>query len=156
MQSDCGERVYVDHLLAEHRRLDQLIRCTLATLPAWEDAESSAWLPAMTAGLRAIHDELTHHFREEEAGGCLEEAVARHPALSSEVADTQAEHASLLDDLEALIRQAERFTRPTPHDAHALGQELRAIVQALHQHEARENQVMQRGFSLSLENDDRT
>ena len=96
MASDCGERSYVEHLLAEHRRLDQLIRNALATLPAWEEAESATFLPGMIAGLAAIRAELVHHFREEEAGGCLEEAVARCPGLSAEVADTQAEHAMLL------------------------------------------------------------
>lgn len=156
MENECGDRIYVDHLLAEHRRLDHLIRSTLATLPAWDDAESSSWLPAMLAGLTAIRDELAHHFREEEAGGCLEEAVARHPVLSSEVAQTQSEHLRLLLDLDELIARSQRLRTPTIREAHVLDQELRAIVQALHAHEARENHVMERGFSLSLENDDRT
>jgi hemerythrin HHE cation binding domain-containing protein len=156
MPSDCGERAFVDHLLAEHRRLEHLIRSTLTALPAWEETGMAVWLPAMLTGLTAIREELVHHFLEEEAGGCLEEAVARCPRLSADVAEAQAEHSKLLQDLHVLIQWAQQMQTPTARDAYVLGQELRAIVQQMHAHEVRENHIMERGFSLSLENDDRT
>src|SRR4029450_1925477 len=69
---DC-KFAYVDHMLSEHRRLDQLIRRTLASVPSWEELDAADWLPRMTSGLVAIQTELAHHFRDEEQGGCLEE-----------------------------------------------------------------------------------
>jgi Hemerythrin HHE cation binding domain len=154
MKNGCGEYPYVDHLLAEHRRLDQLIRRTLASLPCWEESDVSAWTPRMVAGLEAIRRELAQHFREEEAGGCLEEAVARCPALSSEVRQIEGEHQGLLGALDELILSCQRLTQPTARDAHALGQELRALVHRLRAHEALENRIMQRGFGISLEHEE--
>jgi hypothetical protein len=154
MNTDCGERVYVDHLLAEHRRLDRLVSQTLAALPNWESPGSSDWLPAMTAGLIAIRQELSQHFREEEQGGCLEEAVAHCPALSFDVSRVAAEHSQLLGHLDELIVRCGKLTKPTDRDAHILGQELRAVIHKLHAHEAQENQIIQRGFGVCLENED--
>ena len=154
MKNDCGQRVYVDHLLAEHRRLDHLISRTVATLPSWEDTDAATWLPGMIAGLTAIRDELAHHFQEEEAGGCLEEAVAYCPGLSSEVTDIEADHVKLLADVDELIQRARQLTAPTARDAHVLGQELQVVVQELRVHEVQENRIMQRGFGLNLEGDD--
>src|SRR6266850_3554698 len=127
MKNGCGERVYVDHLLAEHRRLDHLISRTVATLPSWDDTDAATWLPGMMAGLTAIREELAHHFQEEEAGGCLEEAVAHCPGLSSEVAQVEADHAKLLADLDELIQRAGQLTVPSARDAHVVGQELQAV-----------------------------
>jgi hypothetical protein len=58
--------------------------------------------------------------------------------------------------LDELIHRAERLRAPTARDAHVLGQKLRAVVQELRAHEAQETRIMQRGFGLSLEGDDRT
>src|SRR5207237_1194293 len=96
MTTGCGEYAYVEHLLAEHRRLEQLIHRTLAALPAWESADTSGWLPRMIEGLKAIRQEAANHFREEELGGCLEEAVAHCPSLSSEFTRAEKEQQELL------------------------------------------------------------
>jgi iron-sulfur cluster repair protein YtfE (RIC family) len=154
MKSESEEWVYVEHLTAEHRRLDQLIHQTLARLPNWEQNESSDWPAELITGLAAIRDELARHFQEEEAGGCLEEAASLCPGLSSEVTAIEADHARLLTELDELINRARQLTKPTAREAHALGQELRALANDLHAHEARENQIMQRGFGVGLENDD--
>jgi len=154
MNTECGEHVYVDHLLAEHRRLDRLVSQTLAALPNWEAPDSTDWLPAMMAGLTAMRQELAQHFREEEAGGCLEEAVAHCPALSLDVNRAAAEHSHLLGDLDELLVRCRKLIRPTDRDAHILGQELRAVVDKLHAHEAQEDQIIQRGFGVCLENED--
>jgi len=68
------------------------------------------------------------------------------------VARIEGEHTQLLADIDGLIRRTEQLERPTVLDAQILGQELRAIVQALRNHEAAENRVMQRGFGLDPEN----
>src|SRR5262245_26988435 len=137
MQSESEERIYVEHLTAEHRRLDQLIHQTLGRLPEGEHSQSADWAAELLAGVWAIREELARHFTEEEAGGCLEEAVAHCPALSAEVSAVEAEHAKLLGDLKELIHRAERLTRPTSRDAQVMHQEIRALANELHLHEAR-------------------
>jgi hypothetical protein len=152
MLNDCGEYAYVDHLQSEHRRVEQLICHAAAALPNWEETDPAAWQPRVVEGLLAIRNEMAHHFHNEEQGGCLEEAVAHCPNLSSEVARIEGEHTRLLADIDDLIRSTEQIEHPTVLDAQILRQELRAIVQALRDHEAAENRVMQRGFGLDPEN----
>src|SRR5438128_1482250 len=98
-----NDGVFVEHLLAEHRRLDHLISQTLAALPAWEETDASSRLPQIIEGLTAIRQELAQHFHEEEEGGCLDEAVSRCPRLSREVTRVESEHSKLLADLDEMI-----------------------------------------------------
>ena len=119
--------------LPKKRRLEQLIHRTLAALPAWEAPTSGQWLPAIIDGLEAIRQEAAHHFREEEMGGCLEEAVAHCPSLSGELTRAEREQQELLADLDELLDRARQLHEPTIREAHALGQELRAVVQKLRQ-----------------------
>ncbi|MDX1947932.1 MAG: hemerythrin domain-containing protein [Pirellulaceae bacterium] len=146
--------VYVDHLLAEHRRLDGLIRRTLATFPKWEEADSTAWLPRLLVGLESIRDELAHHFREEEQGGCLEEAVAHCPALSAEVQQIEGEHQLLLGEIDGLIHRCRSATPQNFAEMQAIETEMRRLVRQLRSHEARENAVLQRGFGVCLDGED--
>jgi hypothetical protein len=151
--NDC-EFVYVDHMLAEHRRLDHLVRRTMASIPGWEETDAAGWLPRMQAGLAEIRAELAHHFRKEEEGGCLEEAVARCPQLSADVGHIEAEHRDLLAGLDDLIDRCRTLGATTATQAQALDAELRGLVRRLRAHEALENRVMQRGFNVSLSDQD--
>ncbi len=141
---------FVDYMQAEHHRLEKLLRRTLATLPAWEEADTAEWLPRMTAGLTAIRAELAHHFRTEEQGGCLEEAVARCPPLATDVQCVQRQHNELLEHLDELIARCQT-TAASAAKARAVDQELRHVVRELRLHEAHENRIMQRGFGVCIE-----
>jgi hypothetical protein len=154
MKSECGESTFVEHLLAEHRRLDHMVCSTLSALPSWEEADSTSWPPRVIAGLSAIRAELAQHFAEEEAGGCLEEAVARCPALSTDVRRAQAEHQQLLEVLDELVHDCRNLEKPTRREVLALEQELRALVHKLRLHEGEETRIMQRAFAVCLENAD--
>lgn len=142
---------FVDHMLAEHRRVDQLVRRALAAIPSWEETDQPQWLPLMMQGLSAIRTELAHHFQGEEQGGCLEEAVARCPSLAAEVQCVEREHGELLEHLDALIARCETTACPSAAKARAVDQELRHVVRELRLHEAHENRIMQRGFGVCLE-----
>jgi hypothetical protein len=143
--------IYVKHLLAEHERLDHLIRRTLATFPNWEELDSTAWISRTIAGLKLIRSALTHHFRDEEQGGCLEEAVARCPALSADVQAIEAEHPQLLAELDSLIRRCGASTTCTANEAEEVQIAVQALVNKLRTHEALENRIMERGFGVCLE-----
>ncbi|MCI0361796.1 MAG: hypothetical protein L0211_25195 [Planctomycetaceae bacterium] len=150
MKDGASKFAYVDHMLAEHQRLEQLIRRTIASVPNWEEMDSEDWLPHMLSGLVAIRTELVHHFRNEEQGGCLEEAVARCPELSAEVQRIEGEHDEILARLSDLIDRCQCRGKLTPQKAVAIDQELRQIVRELRVHETAENRIMQQGFSVSL------
>ena len=154
MKSECGEYTFVDHLLTEHRRLDQMVRRALSDLSSWEEADAASWPPRLLAGLTAIRAELARHFAEEESGGCLEEAVAHCPALSTDARHAQAEQQQLLEVLDELAHHCRKLERPTRRDVLALEQELRALVHKLRLHEGEETRIMQRAFAVCLENAD--
>lgn len=145
---------FVQHLRAEHRRMHRLMRQTLAALPQWEDANGGNWLPAMLRGLKAIRDALNAHFRDEEAGGCLEEAVSRCPSLAPQAAQVLREHRNLLDDLGQLIQRVETMREPTASAAHALGDDLNALLRRLSQHEQLENRIVQQAFGVSVDDEE--
>jgi hemerythrin-like domain-containing protein len=149
-----SEEAIVQHLRAEHRRMHRLMRQTLAALPHWEDANGGNWQPAMLRGLKAIREELAAHFRAEETGGCLEEAVSRCPSLAPQAAQVLQEHKSLLEDLERLIQRVEALQQPTAPAAHALSDDLHAVLRRLNQHEQLENRVMQQAFGLSVDDEE--
>jgi len=151
MKVGADKFAYVDHMLSEHQRLEQLIRRTLSALPSWEELDSQEWLPRMTNGLVAIRTELAHHFRDEEQGGCLEEAVARCPQLSTEVERIEGQHEEILLRLSELVDRCQCAGKLTPQQLFALEQELRQNVRDLQVHEALENRIMQQGFSVCLE-----
>jgi hypothetical protein len=144
--------VFVDHLIAEHRRLDQLIRRAIALVRPL-DCHSEQWLPQLTAGLAAIRMELAQHYGEEDRGGCLEEAVARCPAVAPDVQRLICEHEELLERLDDLIASCQTASCPTEGQVQALEQELRLIVRELRRHEAQESRVVERGFGVNLEGD---
>jgi hypothetical protein len=143
--------IYVEHVLAEHQRLDQLIRRTLATCPNREEPDLNEWISRTTTSLKLIRRELAHHFREEEQGGCLEEAVARCPALSADAQALEGEHAQLLSELDWLICRCELGMNATANEVRDIQGAVEALVHKLRAHEARENRVMQRGFGVCLE-----
>ena len=151
MNEGVGDFEYVGHMRAEHHRLEQLIHRTLAVLPNWEVRDSQEWLPRMTEGLVAIQMELSHHFRDEEQEGCLEEAVARCPQLSAEVQRIARHHDDLLQGLSELVDRCQSRGKLSPKQAGALAQELRQIIRELRLHEALEDKIMQQGFSGSVQ-----
>jgi hemerythrin-like domain-containing protein len=154
MKRESGDESYVNHLVAEHRRLNQLIHRTLRAIPNWADSGTACWSQLVVGGLAAVRQELAQHFAEEEEGGCLEEAVARCPALASQADQVQAEHGCLLQILDELIGHCRQIQRPTSRDLLGVEQELRAVAHKLHLHEAEENHIMERAFSVCLEQGD--
>jgi iron-sulfur cluster repair protein YtfE (RIC family) len=145
--------VFVDHLIAEHRRLDQLLRRAVK-LARPLDSDAKEWLPRLTAGLAAIRCELAQHFGEEDLGGCLEEAVARCPAIAPDVRRLVDEHEDLIERLDDLVVRCQTASCPTECQTHAIEQELRLIVGELRRHEALESRVVERGFGVNLQDDE--
>jgi hypothetical protein len=148
MNVNDDSRTYVEHLRNEHVHIDQAL-LELQHLFA-QTAESREADPAcvLVAKLKSLRDELRKHFRDEEEGGCLEEARSRVPCLSEDVRALQAEHVEFLATLDEMIPRAEALVAQA-----ATFQELQVtfsdFLHRLHTHESEENRILLFGFGSS-------
>ncbi len=140
---DC--RTYVEHLRIEHIHIHhslEELQHLVANAVAWSQENPA---PALLVRLRQLREKLVRHFRQEEEGGCLEEAQSRSPCLSEDVRTLQAEHAGFLTALDGMIGEAESVAQQ-PNDLPALQRSFSGFLHRLHAHEAEENRVLLFGF----------
>jgi hemerythrin len=143
---DC--RTYVNHLRSEHKHLDQDVRGILSSLRLMETKHlPAAELPRQ---LTAFRDDLLKHFTEEEAGGCLEEAISRCPSVAEQADSLLKQHPALLERLNHLIARLDA-EHGKSHDGFAV--ELKQFTHELLAHEAAENQIMRRAFGPLMNGD---
>src|SRR5262245_2694081 len=144
---DC--RCYVDHLIAEHRRLHRLLRTARANIVACGGPDRDATSPHIVQTLRQVRAELERHFAEEEGGGCLDEVVSRCPTLSGEARRIEAEHPQLLTNVDQLIAQALDCNGSAENQV-ALGRAFDELCRQLDAHEAAENAMLRKGFGADV------
>src|SRR6476469_7946591 len=87
---------YVNYLLAEHRRLHQVLHLVRQTIGSGRESNQIDWKQNVVKALRDLRAELQCHFAEEEEGACLDEAVSFQPQLSPEMKQIEQEHPRLL------------------------------------------------------------
>jgi len=145
---------YIQHLFAEHERLQQRVEAVHADLAATASNERTTTMHELTHDLEQLRGDLADHFAEEEEGACLEEAVSRNPSLGPQADRVQEEHKVLLDRLEKMIHRAKSADSPI-QAAKEIAPEFGKFVQTLHAHERSENQIMERGFNIDLDLEDR-
>jgi hypothetical protein len=98
MNADVKESLtFVAHLKSEHRNLQRAIVEVVH--------ESHGPAADLLEHLRQLRGQLARHFQDEDEGGCLEEAVARCPAVAEQAMWVTWEHPLLLEELDALIQQ---------------------------------------------------
>jgi hypothetical protein len=146
-------RPYIDHLLAEHRRLHRLIQQTRDMIVQSGGPDGDSSYADVAKVLRNLRSELEQHFAEEEAGGCLEEAVSRCPRLSQDARRVEAEHPELLAEVDRLIVEA------SDCDCHvesriALQRDFDNLCHELHAHESAENELLKQGFGTNVNGDE--
>lgn len=146
-------RPYIDHLVAEHRRLHGMLRRIRASLVNSVEPGGEPSFAEVTRILRGLRDELEHHFAQEESGGCLDEAVSRCPKLSAEARRIEAEHAELLAEIDSLIAQA-KTQEPTAWNQVSLQRAFDGLFQRLRAHEKAENELVGQAFGTSFNGDD--
>jgi hemerythrin len=142
-------RCFVDHLIAEHRRLHRMLRVARNAIMPLGAATGSVPSADMVKLLSEVRQELEHHFAEEEGGGCLEEAVSRCPSLSDEARRIEAEHPRLLQSIDGLIAQAQDSDQSVPGRIEVARQfdELCAQLEA---HEGAENALLRKAFGVNV------
>ena len=145
MNGDDDCRTYVEHLRIEHTHIDRSLeelQHQMAQAVEWTKENP---VPALLTRLVQLREQLVHHFREEEEGGCLEEAQSRSPCLSEDVRTLQAEHAGFLTALDGMITDAGLLAKQ-PTDLPSLQESIAGFLQRLHAHEAEENRILLFGF----------
>jgi hypothetical protein len=153
MYANEGCPIYVEHVLAEHRRLHNMLRLARAAILQSGGPDRDATAADVVRVFQQIRGELARHFEEEEGGGCLEEAVSRCPRLSGQARQIEAEHPVLLRDLDALIVQAHASDQSA--EAHgAVEHAFNALCERLHAHEAAENDLLRKAFGANVNGDE--
>jgi iron-sulfur cluster repair protein YtfE (RIC family) len=138
-------RSYIDHMLAEHRRLHRMLTLAHHAVMASDDA----WFERFAKHLSDIRSELQAHFAEEEQEGCLDQAVSFAPGLSPKLRLVADEHPRLLAAIDALLAQAHQ-RGDTPSARCALQEAFDSLCRDLHAHEAAENDILRRGFGVDV------
>ena len=146
-------RPYINHMLAEHRRLHGMLGRARAAVRQMNSPDHDATLGDLATVLRQVRLELAQHFSEEEQGGCIEEAVSRCPRVAGDAKRIEIEHVQILAELDRLIAKcmdgpesyAVRFE--VDHDFEELCAQLNA-------HEKAENELMRAAFGAGVNGDD--
>lgn len=149
MRADDECRSYVDHLIAEHKRLHRMLR--VARNAIMPPSSATGNVPAADIGklLGDVRGELQHHFAQEEEGGCLEEAVSRCPSLSGEARRIEAEHPQLMESIDRLIAQARDADRSVQARL-AIARQFDELCAQLNAHEGAENALLRKGFGANF------
>lgn len=145
---DEQHRSFMDHMRVEHRRLHKMLGEMRSAIASGDDQAEAPSFGHVVFVLQKLYEELKHHFAEEEAGGCLEEAVCLCPRLSAEAKRITCEHSEILDEVSGLIEQAKTLPANTKN-RFAMGQELDRLGRRLQSHEAAENRLLSQGFGIA-------
>jgi iron-sulfur cluster repair protein YtfE (RIC family) len=146
-------RPYINHLLSEHRRLHGMLAKTRAAVRQMNGPDHDATLKDVARVLMQVRSELVQHFREEEQGGCMEEAVSRCPRLADDAKRIQTEHSTLLAELDRLIAASK--DGPENFSARfAVERGFDELCSQLHAHEAAENAILRDAFGSGVNGDE--
>lgn len=145
-------RPYIEYLLAEHRRLHQmLLRADRSIAHGKETIGGKDGMLTLRT-LQKIRHELARHFEAEEEGGCLEEALAFCPQMAPEMAQIMAEHPRLLAELDRLIIEAADDAGKVRNRV-LLRRDFDEFCRDLEAHERAENELLRRGFGMHAEDE---
>lgn len=153
MRSDDQCLSYVNHIVAQHRRLHAMLRLMRNAIGQSVQPDELPSFAEIVRILARLREELEHHFAEEEAGGCLDEAVSRCPSLSAEAKRIAAEHQEILAQVDGLTEQAGTLA-PTPRNQLEIQQAFDRLYRRLQRHEAAENRLLAQGFGVQVNGDD--
>ena len=149
--SECG--YYVDHLVAEHRRLHRILRHMRSAIVSSVGPDITPSFAEVARILGRLRDELELHFTEEDAGGCFDEAVSRCPTLAPAAKGIAAEHPEILAEVNRLIDEAKDLV-PTIQNQAAMQQAFERLYQRLRAHENSENHFFAHAFGTHVNDDD--
>ena len=100
--------------------------------------------------LAAAREHIATHFESEERGGYMDAVRTSEPRFENTIQTLREEHKTLADDLEALLDRAKTAIAMDK----SLAGDISKWITAIHQHEARENQLVQNAFGLDMNAED--
>jgi len=148
---DRPDPVILEHVLAEHRELFQLISQTLAAFNNTGNGDRPLGKRREYARSRIglLRSHLQAHFAQEESGGFLEEAVSRIPRLGRRMEEILREHPALVTELDSLVAALAR-SRLSEAGWQQARRQFQAFVGHLQAHERSEHAVLQEGYNEDL------
>jgi hypothetical protein len=152
MRDDQECLAYINHLMAEHRRLNGMLRQMQRAIVESVQPDEAPSFAETGRILARLRQELRQHFAEEDAGGCMDEAVSCCPSLSGDAKKVEAEHPEILAELDALIEKAAALPATVQNQV-ALQRQFDALRRKLHAHEAAENRILAQGFGRPVNGD---
>jgi hypothetical protein len=140
---------YATHLGECHR---QLRSCLERIEQQWreyreEQREPGAGHERLVAELTELRAVLDHHFQEEEAGGCVEEAVLREPSLSPAARKLNLEDPQLIARLDDVIRRLRTVSRETQ----SVEEDYQRLVGRIREHAASESRIVEQSFGIEVD-----
>lgn len=118
----------------------------LARLEGTVQPTSRERISDLRARLGAAERHISEHFRLEEQNGYMDVVRKREPRLERAIQELADEHRELADELDGLIVYAATARRVGA----AFRAQVRAWVEHVRKHEARENDLVQDAFTLDM------
>ena len=135
--------VYLQHLQAEHHRLNRVLtEIGHRFLEINKSVVEQPILSGLIHRLEELLKELQNHFAEEEGGGCLDEAVARCPSVGPRTSELMQEHPKLAGRLENLIAAM----KMGQGDGKEWLRQFEGFATEIRVHECAENRVLEQAF----------
>jgi hypothetical protein len=147
MMNNLQHRADFDAVLAEHRRLHELVEQIEATLSRPHPSHSS-----LSRLLETLSESLRGHFEHEERGGYLSEALSAAPQWSALAVRLLDEHAGFLISAERMRRGVN--VAAATGDWSDLANAFADFERRFDEHETAENRLVQDAMLRDLEAED--
>ena len=131
----------VEETLDEHAGCMQVVSELEKCLNPCPD-DPRCWLADLGRRLADLEAALRRHFEGEEAGPLFRSLPLQHPRLAEPLARLEAEHTTMLDDLEAVRRRVGTLEDPQDFELREMNARVLLVVARIRRHEAAENELV--------------
>ena len=132
----------------EHDRLRDSIASMRTFLdkprPAVGDPASPGWACELSDALIMFHDEVSHHFREEEASGFLADLERVYPQALHRIDLLRREHDRILAEIREALGATHAYAAGRSPENPALRRWILSILDRLAKHEQDEGKLLQK------------
>lgn len=112
--------------------------------PPISDPASQEWASRLSDALITFHDEVSHHFREEEASGFLAELERVYPQATHRIDLLRREHDRILAEIREILGATHAYAAGRSPENAALGRWVLSVLDRLAKHEQDEGRLMQK------------
>jgi iron-sulfur cluster repair protein YtfE (RIC family) len=135
----------VDETLDEHRGCMQLVAEVEASLDRKVE-DVRVWVEDLLGKLDHLEASLRQHFKGEEAGPMYRSLPDQHPRVAGKLAELEAEHPAMLQELQVILTKARGLEKPEAHELRELNGRTQLFIARIRRHEAAENELVLRTY----------